>query len=318
MTAPATPKMTRRRVLFIGAVFAGTIAAGASRGAARADTTQVQHWSGQALGAHATIALVGAQDDVAGQAFGAVLAEIRRLEAIFSLYDAESALSRLNRHGRLADPPADLLALLGAARAAHEATGGLFDPTVQPLFDLYARHFADANADPRGPSQTALDAALKRVGFEWVSVEEDEVGFRRTGMALTLNGIAQGYITDRVAELLGARGFGNMLLDIGEIRAFGPGRDGKGWIVGIEGRDEQLRLTDRAVATSRLLGTVLDPNGRIGHIFDPRRGFVATRRAQVTVVAPHAALADALSTAAVLMDEPQLRALAQSGVQVIT
>ncbi|WP_237152828.1 FAD:protein FMN transferase [Oryzibacter oryziterrae] len=312
--APSRP--SRRRFLKISAAFLGG-AVLASTGPA-SSALAIQQWSGQALGAHTTIRLAGASPETAAAAFAAVEAEVARLEGLFSLYRTDSLLARLNRDGSLAAPPADLLDLLTEARAAWRATGGLFDPTVQPLFDLYARHFSAPDADPAGPARDALDRALDTIGFADVDFDEDAIRLRRPGMALTFNGIAQGFITDRIADLLRARGFANMLLDLGEIRASGSGRAGQGWPIRVETSDIHLDLRDQAVATSRPLGTVLDAQGRFGHIFDPRRGFVATEIAQATVIAPRAAEADALSTAAALMPRTRLDRLQRPDLTILT
>ena len=80
------------------------------------------------------------------------LAEVRRLERIFSLYQEESALVALNRRGVLEAPPSELVELLTECRNYAELTDGAFDPTVQPLWRLFAAHFSHAEADPGGPS----------------------------------------------------------------------------------------------------------------------------------------------------------------------
>lgn len=280
----------------------------------------VRRWSGNALGAHASIELVGADAALAEATFAAVEQEIARLEALFSLYRTDSALSRLNAAGRLDAPEADFLRLLALARSVHVETGGLFDPTVQPLFTAYAAHFAGGRTDAL-PAAVLVDR-LALVGFDQVLFDEDAVRFSRPGMALTLNGIAQGYITDRIADLLKARGFTNVLLDIGEIQALGGGRDGNGWKIGLAAGPNSdvlaatLRLKDRAVATSMMDGTVLDTAGRVGHILHPAKGAVDSAFSAVSVVAPEAALADALSTAAVLMTPDELSRFSRTGVEV--
>ena len=93
-----------------------------------------------------TILLAHPDRTAAGQAIAACREEITRLERIFSLYRADSALSQLNRHGRLDDPPLELVELLAFSARVSAATGGAFDVTVQPLWDLYASHFADPEA----------------------------------------------------------------------------------------------------------------------------------------------------------------------------
>jgi thiamine biosynthesis lipoprotein ApbE len=150
-----------------------------------------------------------------------VVAEVSRLERVFSLYQRDSALSELNRTGAIAAPPAELVNLLEASRDFWETTGGAFDPTVQPLWTLYAEHFSASDADPAGPSEDAKRRALSRVGFEKLKFNRDRVVFARPGMALTLNGIAQGYITDRIVGLLREAGIANSLVSMGETRAIG-------------------------------------------------------------------------------------------------
>ncbi|PIO97220.1 FAD:protein FMN transferase [Pleomorphomonas carboxyditropha] len=307
--------IARRRFIRIGAALAATAFVPAALAAA-----PVRRWSGSALGAHASIELVGADARLADATFVAVEQEIIRLEALFSLYRADSALSRLNAAGRLDAPEADVLRLLALARGVHNETGGLFDPTVQPLFAAYAAHFAGGRTDALPAAVLADRLAL--VGFDRVAFDEDAVRFARPGMAMTLNGVAQGYITDRVADLLKARGFANVLLDIGEIQALGGGRDGDGWKVGLAAGPNSdalaatLRLKDRAVATSMMDGTVLDTAGRIGHILHPRKGAVPSAFSAVSILAPEAALADALSTAAVLMTPDELSRFDRPGVEI--
>lgn len=307
--------IARRRFIHIGAALAAVAFIPAALAAA-----PVRRWSGSALGAHASIELVGADAALATATFAAVEQEISRLEALFSLYRSDSALSRLNAAGRLEMPEADVLRLLALVRSVHAETGGLFDPTVQPLFAAYAAHFTSGRTDAL-PSAELADC-LKLVGFDQVVFDEEAVRFSQPGMAMTLNGVAQGYITDRVADLLRARGFDNVLLDIGEIQALGDGRDGSGWKVGLaagpnsDALSATLRLKNRAVATSMMDGTVLDTAGRIGHILHPRKGAITSAFSAVSVVSPEAAVADALSTAAVLMTPDDLSRLNRTGVEV--
>lgn len=307
--------IARRRFMHIGAALAAIAFVPAALAAA-----PIRRWSGSALGAHASIELVGADAALAEMTFAAIEQEIARLEGLFSLYRADSALSRLNAAGRLDAPEADFLRLLALARSAHRETGGLFDPTVQPLFAAYATHYAGGRTDALPKAELADRLTL--VGFDQVTFDEAAVRFSRPGMAMTLNGIAQGYITDRVADLLKARGFDNVLLDIGEIRALGGGRDGGGWKVGLAAGPNvsalagTLLLKDRAVATSMMAGTLLDADARVGHILHPRKGAVASAFSAVSVVAPDAALADALSTAAVLMAPEDLSRFNLAGVEI--
>ena len=272
--------LTRRRFLTISAV--ATVLPGALAAAPR-------HWTGQALGARASIRL----DHPDAPAITArCLAEIDRLENILSLYRADSALSQLNRTGRLDNPPFELLDCLSQAGAVHRASGGAFDVTLQPLWALWA----ESAAQNRRPTPDEREAALERGGWDGVRMSPEAITLR-PGQALTLNGIGQGYVADRVAALLESEGLTDILIDTGEMRALGQ----RSWPVRTA-QGGRVPLSARALATSAPLGTCFDAGGQDGHILDPRTGRpVVSPWEAITISAPGAALADALSTAACLM-----------------
>lgn len=282
-------KLTRRRFLSISA-------GGAALAALPAHAMPpLFRWHGVALGAGAEIIL--AHPD-AEAITGRARIEIERLEAIFSLYRRNSALARLNAAGHLDAPPFELLECLSLSGGVHHATGGRFDPTVQPLWALYAERYA-AGSKP-GPEE--ISRALALTGWQRVHLDSARITLD-PGMALTLNGIAQGYIADRITMQLREAGLSDILVNTGELRALGGQPGGGGWPVTIEGVG-QRDLVDRALATSAPLGTVFDAAGYAGHILNPRTGVPARSNWQrISVSATSAALADALSTAACLMQD---------------
>ncbi len=283
-----TPISRRRFLAFSAALpLAGRAAA----------AVPVSRHQGMALGAAASLLLAHPEAPrIATRAW----AEIDRLEDVFSLYRPDSALSRLNAAGSLDAPPFELLECLSLAGGVHAATGGAFDPTVQPLWAEYATALTEGRTpDP--------DAARGLVGWSGVTVGPDRVALARPGMALTLNGIAQGLIADRVAALLEAEGLTDILIDTGELRALGGDPRGGDWPARVVDGPE-VPLRDRALATSAPLGTTFDEGGRIGHILDPRTGRPAAEWRQVSVTAPTAALADACSTAFCVMDGDAIEA----------
>jgi thiamine biosynthesis lipoprotein len=135
------------------------------------------------------------------------------------------------------------------------------------------------------------------------------------GMALTLNGIAQGYITDKVGDLLKARGFVHVLVNLGEQLALGPKWTGDAWIIAIadpagQGRSiTQIPLQCGAVATSGGYGCRFDEAGNFTHILDPRTGAAKCQWASVSVLADRATLADGLSTALAIAPPADARRL---------
>ncbi|WP_171238282.1 FAD:protein FMN transferase [Ruegeria sp. HKCCA5763] len=270
--------LSRRRFLFISAACAAANPAWASDA----------RWNGTALGAAASLRLVGLSNTDAAPIIAAVEAEISRLEDIFSLYRPDSQLSRLNRDGVLTAPAQELLNVLSLCTALHQASKGAFDPSIQPMWLGLAN----------GARPKDLIEAQRLVGWEKVSFDASNVRLPDPGQsALTLNGIAQGAITDRIAALLRDFGLRDVLVNMGEVAALGTRSDGTPWKVGLAKPDQRvlkrIALRNRAVATSSSLGTQLGHG--IGHILTSA-GPVRRNRT-VSVSAPNASLADGLSTA---------------------
>jgi thiamine biosynthesis lipoprotein len=242
----------------------------------------VVHWRGSALGAEADLLLSDA-DGRAGAAIDATLAEIDRLEGILSLYRPDSALSRLNRDGRLEAPPLELVEVLSHAAAVSALSAGTFDVTVQPLWEALTAL----------PAPDAIAAARALVDWRGVEATPAAIRLRRPGMKVTLNGIAQGYVTDRVAMLLRRHGHDRVLIDLGEARALGRHPSGRPWRVAAAAGTAALPLSDGALATSA--------PGDLPHLIDPASGRAGGLWASVTVAAAGAMQADALSTALALL-----------------
>ncbi|NKN37552.1 FAD:protein FMN transferase [Agrobacterium sp. a22-2] len=274
-------------------------------------------WRGQALGAPATLILNIDDKVLARRLINRVVAEVARLESIFSLYKDGSTLRELNKVGALASPPFEMVALLEACRSVWDASGGAFDPTIQPLWMLYAQHFSSPGADPAGPERQALDAVLSRVGFDGVRFNRDRIAFARPEMALSFNGIAQGYVTDRIVDLLREAGMTSSLVNMGENRAIGAQADGRPWRIGLaemetgSAPDTILEIVNKAVSTSSASGFHFDPAARFGHILDPRRGNVPPLYRRMSVIAPDATTADAMSTAFSLMKPEAIQSFLQ-------
>ncbi len=271
--------LTRRRFIAISAALAPSMAL--TRPPVHVET-------GIALGAQVTLRI---DHPDAPRLAAEAMAEIRRLEQVFSLYLPDSALATLNQDGRLPDPPFELLECLALAGSVHAASDGRFDPTVQPLWR------AEAQAREAGQPLSDPDRAAARALLGWSRVTlSPEVITLAPGMALTLNGIAQGYIADRTAALLAAQGLTRALIDTGEMLALPDGT----WPVTLQSGD-RIALRHQGLATSAPLGMTFGGDGVTSHILDPRsaRPVLSPWRA-VTIAAPSAALADALSTAACL------------------
>lgn len=296
--------ISRRRILTIAAACAAsTVLPLQSR------AQGLTQWRGVALGADASITL--ADHPRADAIIADALAEISRLESVFSLHHTNSALVRLNRDGRLDAPPFELLECLSLADAVHDATDGYFDPTIQPLWAMNAqRHSARSTYD------ADMDERVRaRTGWSWVSFDASSIQLA-PGMQLTLNGIAQGYIADRVADLLRSDGLSNILINTGEFHANGGQPDGQPWPISLDDghriHHEMVSLENGALASSAPRGITFDAAGQVSHIIDPKSGQPAQSPwTLISVLAPRAGLADALSTAFCLMNADQINTCLQ-------
>lgn len=293
---------TRRRFLRVVAAVGGLPLVIATV-RATAPKARLHSWHGEVLGALSEVSLWHPDAEFARRTILRVRREIERFEQIFSLYRRDSEISRLNEDGKLAKPSPELRTLVEESRRLGEVSGGAFDISVQPLWRLYEAHFwsrADVYPDI---AARARDVARTVVDFRQIDSDAAAIRFARPGMGMTLNGIAQGYISDAIADMLRNEGFESAVVDLGEYRTLGRHPDGRAWRIGIrDGRnpgsyDRVIDLEDMALAVSGGYGTTFESSGRFHHIFDPRTGASANSLVEVAVIGPRATAADALATA---------------------
>lgn len=289
--------MNRRRSLSIMAGTAAAFLPGCRPGQAQ----RVTRWNGVLFNAQVDLALHGLPQKEAESLIERSVAEMVRLEQMFSLYLPDSTLVALNRVGQVEDPPSEFVALVTEALEIAQASDGAFDPTIQPYW-TWLREEVEAGGEP---NEARRQEQLELVDYRQVSCGPGHVAFGKAGMALTLNGIAQGWITDAVTTLLREAGVAHSLVNLGEFHAIGSQPSGDAWLVGLRGaEDQQVKLQNRALAVSSGSGYFFGTGAGENHLIDPRSGTCARDRRIVAVTAPRAGLADALSTAcAVLSDE---------------
>ena len=253
----------------------------------------------RALGTEVSITVVGLDRPAARRAVRAAFDELEQIESLLSIYRPDSQVSRLNRDGVIDDADSHLLAVLRASIDMSRRSGGAFDITVQPLWQLYA----DAAKQGRLPDAARVDAARRDVNWQAISIAGRRVRLTDKGMAITLNGIAQGYAADRVRSVLQSHGVTNALVDVGEVAPVGRKSRTQPWTAGIQHPREPdayvslARLDGRCLATSGDYATTFSADRRNNHIFDPATGCSPPEFSSVSVVAATSTAADALSTA---------------------
>ncbi len=256
-----------------------------------------------------------------------VFGVFREVDARMSEWKPTSPLSAVNREaGKEPVPvPGDLRAVIRRGLDIGEMTGGAFDLTWAALWGLWDFR----SPDPAVPDSAAVAARVALVDYRKVRIDDDAgtVYLPVAGMKIGLGGIAKGYALDRSAQALAAVGVADYLvLGGGQVLAGGT-HDGRPWSVGI--RDPRggpqdyfatLELVDASASTSGDYESYFIKDGiRYSHILDPRTGYPARRLRSATVVSADATLADALSTALMVMGREAGMALVERlpGVEAV-
>lgn len=285
--------LTRRRFVF-SALAAGTAAGGLGALIANGDTQPAFVWRGSALGGEARISLYGGDPDQARMALEASEHEIERLEQIFSLHRDSSQLSRLNAAKVLSSPARDLADQISLALDWRVKTHGAFDPAIQKMW------LAAANGREAG------SVLRDRPGRD-VVVEAGKI-ILGANTELSLNGIAQGRIADRVTEVLASFGFDDVVVNAGELRL--PGSERRA--IGIPAAKAAVSVARVAVATSEPRSLVFDQATWRHHLIEPGTGLSPRHWESISVFAPTAETADALSTAFAVLPHDAVADLAAS------
>lgn len=242
----------------------------------------------------------------------AALDLIDELEDQMTVYREHSEVSRLNASaadGPVAVEPG-LFDLLARCSVWTQETEGAFDVATGALVRVWGFHRRAGRVPP--PRERV--EALGRSGFRHVILDAERrtVKFRRSGLEINLGAVGKGYALDRAARLLRDEwGVCSALLHGGRSSVFGlgcPPGDPRGWPVRLrhpDRPDESLGivyLRDQGLGTSAATYQFFEYHGRkLGHLLDPRTGWPAAGTASASVVAPTAAEADALSTAAFVL-----------------
>ncbi len=241
------------------------------------------------------------------EALAAAVREINRLEQELSRTVASSFIYKLNENGSavVSDETAKLLQ---NAMDYSAATGGLFDVTVAPLVSLWGI----TTDSPRVPGQSEIDALLPLVGSGHIHLDGQTVTLD-SGCAVDLGGIAKGYASDRMAEVLRQYAVTGAAVSLGgNVYVCGQKPDGTAWSVAVQDPQKTdayamtLELTDVfAVTSGGYQRYFIGEDGTVyQHILDPRTGYPAkTDLLSVTVIGQNGTMADAYSTALYVMGE---------------
>jgi thiamine biosynthesis lipoprotein len=237
------------------------------------------------------------------------VAEIRRIESLISSWDPRSETSEINRQAGIkpVKVSGELFELIGRCLELSRLTDGAFDISYASMDRLWS--FDGSMKDL--PSAKEITASVARVGYQKIQLNraDQTVFLKEKGMKIGFGAIGKGYAADKAKDLLREKGVVAGIINAsGDMSSWGTQPGGKPWQVAITNPMDKtksfglLPMAEGAVVTSGDYEKFVHFDGkRYSHIMDPRTGYPATGIASVTVFAPKAELADALSTAVFVM-----------------
>ena len=241
----------------------------------------------------------------AQEAVEAGIAEIQRLDDLLSTGKDTSEVAQINANGSgvLSE---DTDYLVKRALDIYQSTNGAFDISIYPVMQLWG--FTTGNFAVPSESDLAAKLALVDAGKITLSEENGQTSISLPeGMEIDLGGIAKGYTSGRVMDVMKSYGIKSAVINLGgNAHVLGNKTDGSQWKVGIQDPEDEngylggVSVTDKAIITSGGYERyfVDEATGvKYHHIIDPKTGYSANNGLiSVTIVSADSTLADGLST----------------------
>lgn len=248
---------------------------------------------------------VVAKDTVQGNQFiDLAIAEVKRVEYLISDWIPTTQISQVNKNAGIKPVKVDkeVFDLVSRAIKVSQITSGAFDISYASMDKIWK---FDGSMKAM-PTEEAIKKSVSKIGYKNIILDQKEqtIFLKNGGMKLGLGGIGQGYIADKVKDLLFSKGCVSGIVNVsGDINAWGKQPDGKPWTVGIVNPLNKNKifatfpLENSAVETSGSYEKFVVFNGiRYSHIIDPRTGYPAQGVVSVSVFAKQTEIADALAT----------------------
>jgi len=310
MTDLITNKINRRKLIKIIAVSAiGSTAYGVYNLFNNKEYIKSK-WTGTVLNNNVSLEIHSNEGKNNSLIYSQIKSFINQADDIFNLQNPDSEIVKLNKNKKLQNPSPYLIEVIKKSQILSEQTNGNFDITVQPLWTHYYSHFI-LNGKSNFPDDEILKNIKQSINWQNVVIENNTV-ILKNDASITLNGIAQGWITDKVVEIINKNNIKNTLVDFGETFASGSYEGKRPWNIQIqssEGINTVIKLTNKAVATSSASGTMFEPTKKYNHIFNPKTGLSTTNFDTVSIISNKAWLSDCIATSALLLSRKKLKVL---------
>ncbi|WP_274704116.1 FAD:protein FMN transferase [Polaribacter marinus] len=261
------------------------------------------------MGSRFDITVVANNSIQANKYIDTAVAEISRIEKLISSWNPNSQTSEINRNAGIQPVKVDseLFQLIERAIGISKLTDGAFDISYASMDKIWK---FDGSMTVM-PSKEEITASVSKVGFQNIILDKKNstIFLKLKGMKIGFGAIGKGYVADKAKDLLISKGVPAGIINAsGDMNTWGKQPNGKEWNVAITNPMDKnkvfalLPITNGAVVTSGNYEKYVNFNGkRYTHIIDPRTGYPSTGIISVTVFAPKAELADALTTSVFVM-----------------
>ncbi|KQC00576.1 thiamine biosynthesis protein ApbE [Pedobacter sp. Hv1] len=237
---------------------------------------------------------------------------LKVIDLSMSLYQSNSTINKFNQSENGLAIDEHFAAVVKRAFEINKDTQGLFDVTVAPLVQLWGFGPKKINVFP---DSATIEKVLPCIGMDKIEIKNSFLYKHKPCVNIDLNGIAQGYSVDVLANFLLQKGIKIFIVEVGgELRASGPKPDGTEMKIGIEGPNEGqaagnsikhvITFKQGAVTTSGNYQKYLKiGNQTVSHLINPKTGYPLTNEMiSVTVFANDAITADGYDNALMAMD----------------
>lgn len=253
---------------------------------------------------------VVASDSISGiNALDMAVGEVRRIENLISDWKPETEISAVNKNAgkQPVKVSREVFELVARSIKVSELTDGAFDVSYASMDRIWK---FDGSMTAM-PTPEAILKSVEKVGYKKIILDEKNltIFLREESMKIGLGGIGQGYIADKIKELMIRNGILSGIVNVsGDVSAWGKMPDGKPWTVGIVNPMNKNKifatfpLVDSSVETSGSYEKFVVFDGkRYSHIIDPRTGYPASGIVSVSVFSKQTEIADALATSIFVM-----------------
>jgi thiamine biosynthesis lipoprotein len=254
------------------------------------------------MGTDVTITVIARSREEGEAAIDAGMAELRRLDAMMSLYKDASEITKVNLaagKGPVHVSP-EMIEVVEHAATISKISDGVFDVTIGPLVVLWQMRLKEGKI----PTDDELSRIRPLVNYRNIIVNRkaSTIFLTKAGMIMDFGGM-KGYMADRVADLFRERGIENAVIAVaGDIWVLGHREDGSPWRIGVQHPREHdktvtvLELSDKYVSTSGDYERfVIREKKRYHHIIDPRTGKPSKGVISATLIGDKGAFIDPLT-----------------------